>query len=65
VGACRNTHCPRSVRIVREGREGLNVTTSNNALERPRAYRGRAVLAMNCVLGGAETAPCPAAQLGR
>ena len=37
----------------------------NNALERPSEYRGRAVLAMNCVLGGAEWAPCLAAQLGR
>ena len=38
---------------------------SNNALERPSVYRGRAVLAMNGVLGGAEWAPCLAAQLGR
>jgi hypothetical protein len=27
--------------------------------------RGRAVLVMNCVLGGAEWALCRAAQLGR
>jgi len=38
---------------------------SNNALERPSEYRGRAVLAMNCALGGAEWALCQAAQLGR
>jgi len=37
----------------------------NNAFERPVDYRGRAVLAMNCVLGGAEWVPCLAAQLGR
>jgi len=38
---------------------------SNNALEQTGDHRGRAVLAMNCVLGGAEWAPCLAAQLGR
>jgi len=38
---------------------------ANNALERPGGLRGRAVLAMDCVLGGAEWAPCLAAQLGR
>jgi len=38
---------------------------ANNALERPIGHRGRAVLAMNCVLGGAEWAMCLAAQLGR
>ena len=37
----------------------------NNALERAVARRGRAVIAMDCVLGGAEWASCPAAQLGR
>jgi hypothetical protein len=37
----------------------------NKSLERTHEYRGRAVLAMNCVLGGAEQAPCLAAQLGR
>ena len=37
----------------------------NNAFERPSGHCGRAVLAMNCVLGGAESAPCLAAQLGR
>ena len=37
----------------------------NNALERPGSHRGRAVLAMNGVLGGAEWASCLAAQLGR
>ena len=26
----------------------------NNALERPSGHQGRAVLAMDCVLGGAE-----------
>jgi len=39
--------------------------TPNNAFERPSGCRGRAVLAMNCVLGGAEHALCLAAQLGR
>jgi len=39
--------------------------TSNNALERPSNHRGHAVLAMNCVLGGADWALWPAAQLGR
>ena len=38
---------------------------ANNALERASEYRGRAVLAMNCVLAGAEWAPCLAAQLNR
>jgi len=37
----------------------------NNAFERPSDHRGHAVLAMNSVLGGAEWAPCLAAQLGR
>ena len=37
----------------------------NNALERGRENRGRAVLAMNCVLGGAEWALCQPAQLDR
>ena len=38
---------------------------SNNAFERPSGHGGCAVLAMNCVLGGAERASCQAAQLGR
>ena len=38
---------------------------SNNALERTGRQRGRAVLAMNGVLAGAEWAPCLAAQLSR
>jgi len=38
---------------------------SNKSLERTRSRRGRAVLAMNCVLAGAEWAPCLAAQLNR
>jgi len=42
-----------------------NNVRSNNALELAGGHRGRAVLAMNCVLGGAERAPCLAAQLGR
>jgi hypothetical protein len=37
----------------------------NNALERSGDYRGRAVLAMDGVLAGAESAPCQAAQLSR
>jgi hypothetical protein len=39
--------------------------TSNNAFERTVGNRGRAALAMNCVLAGAEWSPCLAAQLGR
>jgi hypothetical protein len=37
----------------------------NNALERTGRHCGRAVLAIDCVLGGAELTPCMAAQLGR
>jgi len=43
----------------------MRTEQSNNAFERTGIHRGRAVLAMNCVLGGAESAPWPAAQLGR
>jgi hypothetical protein len=39
--------------------------TANNELERTNRRRGRAVLAMDCVLGGAEWAPCQAAQQDR
>jgi hypothetical protein len=39
--------------------------TANNAFERTAGHRCRAVLAINCVLGGAEWAPYQAAQLGR
>jgi hypothetical protein len=38
---------------------------ANNAFERTVSRRGRTVLAMDCVLAGAERAPCLAAQLGR
>jgi len=38
---------------------------SNNALERTGVDRGRAALAMDFVLAGAEWAPCQAAQLNR
>ena len=38
---------------------------ANNALERASHQRGRAVLAMDCALAGAERAPCLAAQLNR
>jgi hypothetical protein len=38
---------------------------ANNALERTSGHRGRAVLAMNCVLAGAEWPPRMSAQLGR
>jgi len=38
---------------------------ANKSLERTWDYRGRAVLAMNGVLAGAEWAPCLAAQLNR
>jgi hypothetical protein len=37
----------------------------NNTFERTGEHRGRAVLAMDGVLAGAEEAPCMAAQLGR
>src|SRR5205085_11052088 len=37
----------------------------NNALERQRIIGGRSVLAMDCVLAGAEVAPCQAAQQDR
>ena len=37
----------------------------NNALERSCGHCGRAVLAMDGVLAGAEWAPCLAAQLNR
>jgi len=39
--------------------------TPNNTFERTGVHGGRAVLAMDCVLGGAEWAPCQAAQLDR
>ena len=39
--------------------------TPNDALERTVMDRGRTVLAMDCVLAGAEWAARPAAQLGR
>ena len=39
--------------------------TSNNALERRRIVGGRSVLAMDCVLAGAEWAPWRAAQQDR
>jgi hypothetical protein len=38
---------------------------SNNAFERTVDHRGRTVLAINCVLAGAEEALCLAAQLSR
>jgi len=38
---------------------------SNNTFEQTVEHRGRAVLAMNCVLGGAVRARCLAAQLNR
>jgi hypothetical protein len=37
----------------------------NNAFERTVGHRGRTVLAIHCVLAGAENASWPAAQLGR
>jgi hypothetical protein len=39
--------------------------TSNNALQRTGDHRGRPVLAIDCVLAGAELASCLAAELGR
>jgi hypothetical protein len=38
---------------------------ANNTLERSWGHRGRALLAMDGVLAGAEWAPCLAAQLNR
>ena len=38
---------------------------SNNTLERANGQCGRAALAINGVLAGADWAPCPAAQLSR
>ena len=38
---------------------------ANNALERACNERGRAALAMDCVLAGAQWAQCLAAQLSR
>jgi hypothetical protein len=38
---------------------------ANKPFERTVVHRGRAVLAVNCVLGGAEWASCHAAQLDR
>jgi hypothetical protein len=41
------------------------VMQPNNKLERTGKDGSRAVLAIDCVLGGAELAQCEAAQLGR
>ena len=38
---------------------------SNHALQRSGGHRGRPVLAIDCVLAGAEWALCPAAELDR
>jgi hypothetical protein len=38
---------------------------TNNALQRNVIYRGRPVLATDGALAGAESAPCPSAELGR
>jgi len=38
---------------------------SNNTFERTALHRGRAVLAMDCVFGGAQWRWWPAAQLSR
>ena len=43
----------------------MNGVQPNNTLERSCGHRGRAVLAMDCGLAGAEWAPCLAAQLSR
>ena len=42
----------------------MEMKRSNNALER-QMNGGRPVLAMDCVLAGAEVAPCRAAQQDR
>ncbi len=39
--------------------------TSNNTFERTVTHHGRAVLAMDCVLGGAQWRSWAAAQLSR
>jgi hypothetical protein len=39
--------------------------TANNTLHRTGKHRGRTVLAMDCVLAGAQLAPCLAGELGR
>jgi hypothetical protein len=39
--------------------------SSNNALQRTRAHRGRPVLTMDGVLAGTECPLCPAAELDR
>ena len=44
-------------------RSAYSVKTANKALERANSHRGRAVLAMDYVLAGAESAPGLAAQL--
>ena len=57
----------REERIVaiHPGSARVSGTTSNNALERTGEHRGRAALAMDCVLAGTERASWLAAQLGR
>lgn len=37
----------------------------NNVLQRNVVHRGRPVLAMDCVLAGAERSLCPSAELDR
>lgn len=54
-----------SFNMVRGRRVAVVRFPPNNTLERTGEHRGRAVLAMDCVLGGAEWGRCPAAQLGR
>ena len=50
---------------VETGRERYSLLSSNKSLERTCSRRGRAALAINCVLAGADWAPCQAAQLSR
>jgi hypothetical protein len=40
-------------------------TLSNNSLQLTSDYRGRSVLAMDCVLTGADRVSCPSAELNR
>jgi hypothetical protein len=42
-----------------------NDVMPNKSFERTGGHRGHAVLALDCVLGGAEFVPCQAAQLNR
>jgi hypothetical protein len=56
----------RQLKCVTESSQAVGrFVTPNNALERACRHRGRAALAMDGVLVGAELTSCPAAQLNR